>query len=99
SPIYLATFGNNGAGNSQFCIDPSTPSTHCGTSVQNGGTAVYSPVVFSVVIPIDVLISTGTDCSHSDAGLGDNNNIVQSPSGDGSGDPCSGPSGDEIGAF
>jgi len=93
SPGYATTFGNNGTGNSQYCVDPTTTSTHCGTSVQNGGTAVYSPVVFS-----GVFVPTKTGCSHEDAGKSDNNNLVQLPTGDGAADPCGSTSGDAAGA-
>src|SRR5437899_212611 len=60
SPAYPTTFGNNGLGDSQYCVDPSTTSTHCGPS------GVYSPVVFA-----GVLVAPGAPpqgCSHQDAG-------------------------------
>ena len=90
NPAYPGTFGNNGLGDSQYCIDPTSTTTHCGTSVQNGGTAVYSPVVFAG----DLGGSVG--CSHGSNGISDNNNIVQAPS-DGASNPCT--SGDTVGAF
>jgi hypothetical protein len=91
SPNYPLTFGNNGKGNSQYCVDPSvllpnpaTASTHCGASVQNGGTAVYSPVVFSGVL----LGPAPQGCSHQDAGATPDNNVVKSPNGNGPSNPC-----------
>ncbi len=42
---------------------------------------------------------TGSGCSHQDAGIADNNNLVQSPTAYGATNPCSGTSGDSVGAF
>jgi hypothetical protein len=92
SPNYPGTFGNNGKGDSQYCLDPGTTSTHCGASVQNGGTAVYSPVVFAGVLTAG---GANQGCSHQDTGKSDNNNIVQLPT-DGPANPCAG--GDSLGA-
>ncbi len=87
SPNYPGTFSNNGPGNSQYCVDPTTTSTHCGP---NG---VYSPVETA-----GVFLPTRTGCSHeTTTGLSDNNNAVQLPT-DGAADPCATGSGDSVGA-
>jgi hypothetical protein len=65
SPNYPATFGNNGLGDSQYCVDPGTSSTHCGNDVLHGGTAVYSPVVFAGVL---LAGPAPQGCAHQDAG-------------------------------
>ena len=91
SPAYPTTFGNNGLGDSQYCVDPGTTSTHCGASVQNGGTAVYSPVVFAGEL------GGTTGCTHGTSGNDGSTNIVQSPGGPGPGNPCATPGG--TGAF
>jgi hypothetical protein len=89
SPGYLSTLGNNGIGNNQYCVDLTTTSTQCGTSIQNGGTAIYSPLVFAAVLMPPACQPTGClGCSNQDSGRSDNNNVVQSPTGDGNSDPC-----------
>jgi hypothetical protein len=86
SPDYPTTFGNNGAGNSQYCVDPTTSSTHCSSS------GVYSPVVFAGVL----VQGPRPGCSHEDAGKTGAANVVPLPPGPG--DPCSPTSGDSVGA-
>jgi hypothetical protein len=94
SPAYLATFGNNGPGNSQYCVDPNTQNTHCGTT----GTLpiVYSPVETAGVF----LPPPGSGCSHeTTTGKDGSGNAVQLPVGPGPTDPCSPTSGDTLGAL
>jgi len=89
SPNYATSFSNNGPGNSQYCVDPTTTSTSCGPS------GVYSPVETA-----GVFIPTKTGCSHETPATAksDNNNAVQIDP-DGAADPCAAGSGDSVGAF
>jgi hypothetical protein len=92
SPGYYppsGSFGKNGPGNSRYCVDPSTAltSTSCGTSVTSGGTAVYSPVVFTGVLAgTSVPPADNQGCGHDDGSY------------TGASDPCSTSSTNMVGA-
>lgn len=96
SPDYLTSFGNNGPGNSQYCVDLNTGAgTHC------GGTTGPLPVVYSPVETAGVLLpKPGSGCSHeTTTGKNGSANAVQLPLAPGPTDPCSPTSGDQFGAL
>lgn len=58
-PNYVFSFGSNGSGDSQYCVDPTqTSSTSCGTS------GVYSPVYFAGYLMNPVTGTCAEGCSH-----------------------------------